>query len=108
MIKEVIDEIAISEQKAEQMIKDANVNARQMAIEAESEAENLKKTFNEKLKTDIKNILSQATLDAQMQAEELNLRAQKQADTIIKSAEKNIIKAVEYLADILVKKYSDL
>lgn len=71
MIEEILKSITEAEKTAAQTEKDAAARARAMILKAQSEADILHETYQEKTKADVKNIIVSAAAAAEEKASAL-------------------------------------
>lgn len=104
MIEKVIDEIAEAEKRADEIIHNAAAEAKNEAMSAHTEAETLMKELSGETKRLVGEILSRAEAEAEQSAEAVMHEAVVAAEKMTKQAEKNVQRAVEQIADIVVKR----
>lgn len=103
MINQVIDDIILAENEADQIKKDAENEANAISVSLAAEVEELRKHYYEKTKEQTDAIKAQAEVDAQAAFDEVLASATDDAAAVIKKAEKSAQKVSDGIFNKMVK-----
>lgn len=100
MIDKVLNEIIEAEERAELIKKEASERAKDISVRTLAELDALKAESEQKIKDEVKKIYAAADAEAESVLKQKLKAAEKEADELIKIAERNTLKVV---ADIAAK-----
>lgn len=103
MIEEVLAEIAAAEEKAAQIVADAQNEARTVSLSAATEADALRADYAIATKQAVQRILAEATEQAEREAQAAQKEAESEAQNAVRAAERNVRGAGEWLFDKLTR-----
>lgn len=103
MIEQVLAEIAAAERRAEEIIEQANVAAREISLSTAAECDALRFEADEEIKSAVKLIMAEAQEIADKEAAEAAKEAELNAQALIRAAEKNVRSAGEWIAENIIK-----
>ncbi|MDE6398082.1 MAG: hypothetical protein K2L51_02060 [Clostridiales bacterium] len=103
MIEEVLAEITAAEEKAAQILVDAQSRAREISLAGAVEAEAVRAEFAIETKRAVKEILDRAECEADKQAQAAQKEAEVAARELIRAAEKNVRSTGEWLFERLTR-----
>ena len=99
MIEEVLNEIAEAEAKAAEIIAAARETAKQISLSTAVESEKIKAEFVAETKRAVAEIKAAAEATAQAEADKISKKATDDAQQLVRSAERNVRAAGEWLAE---------
>lgn len=105
MIEEVLNEIKVAEERADELQKQAFQDGKQLVLNAELEAEKQRKDTVAGCKSDLRNAQSAAEAKAAVLRKEILAEGEKTATEFTKSKEKDIQGKSDEILDLLLKKY---
>ncbi len=103
MIAQMLESIAAAEEKAKEMIENAEKEAKEIAVSALSQTETLRAECGSLIKNEVKTILNDAEAQAAVLVADINKKAAAEVESFIKACDKNMQKSVEYAFDHLMK-----
>lgn len=95
MVKDILDNIKAAEEKAAQIEKDGMLRAREIHVEAQNKADELREANEKSLKEAVKKIMADAAAEGEKRAE-AKVRAGHDAAKAA-AGTKNMEKAVQYI-----------
>ena len=103
MIEDVLSEISAAEQKAAQIVADAQARARDISLSAAVAGDGVRAEFAIETKRAVKEIMDGAAKQAQKEAEAAQKDAASSAQNLMRSAEKNVRSTGEWLFERLTR-----
>ncbi|MCI8729444.1 MAG: hypothetical protein HFK07_06460 [Clostridia bacterium] len=107
MIDELVNSIIDAENRAEEIIKAARKEAKEIAVSTSDEIESMKKESELSIRVELKNNENEGLGRAEEEYSKIIYASHVESEEIQKRAEKNMVKAREYVAGRLLEKYAD-
>ena len=105
MIDDILKEIRDAEDKADEIIKDANQKGKEIVAKAESDAHNQKRATLKECKEDRKLAVDKANTNALLKREDILKKGKVAADKVVEDKKADVEKASDELVHALLEKY---
>ena len=105
MIDDILKDIRDAEDKADEIIRDANQNGKDIVAKAESDAGAQKRATLKECKEDRKTANDKATSNALLKREEILKKGKAAADDVVEQKKADVEKASDELVKELLGKY---
>ena len=105
MVEEVINNIIEAEEKAEAIVKESQLRAKEIVAKAKEDATILVESEKKKVQLALAQKENEAFSQAGTAANKAIADCEAQAEEMAKKAQKNIDKAVEYIVGSMTQKY---
>ena len=105
MIEEVLKDIRVAEEKAENMIKDANAAGKQIVLQAEADAEKQRKLTVSGCKEDQRSTIAKAEKQAADKRAAILKKGQADADQLIDDKHAEIEEKSDQIVESILLKY---
>ena len=107
MIDELVNSIIDAEGRAEEIIRSARKEAKEIAVSVTEEIESMKRESELRIRAELKDNESEGYGRAEEEYSKIIYTSHVESEEIEKRAEKNMKKAREYVAGRLLEEYSD-
>lgn len=105
MIDDILKDIRDAEDKADEIIRDANQKGKDIVAKAESDAGAQKRATLKECKEDRKTATDKATSNALLKREEILKKGKAAADDVVEQKKADVEKASDELVEELLGKY---
>lgn len=105
MIEKIISEVNLAEERAKDIVNKAIAKSKAMVVNAEDEAEKMKKDTAQYIKDAMREAVAQAQAKADAFREEILQKGAQEAQRLVDERNKKIDEAADFLLQKLLEKY---